>query len=99
MAYQRVMIDTLFPPLRFARPMNYLARGPSIRFYGDGVGSEVIARSKYPAGFEGVMVGHPNAPYHREISKEAGKLADGSPSAEHLLVIYLADQQNSVLLL
>lgn len=99
MAYQRVMIDTLFPPLRFARPMNYLARGPSIRFYGDGVGSEVIARSKYPAGFEGVMVGHPNAPYRREISKEAGKLADGSPSAEHLLVIYLADQQNSVLLL
>lgn len=78
------------PTLRIARPTNDLA--PLIRFYGDGLGFEAIGQFENHAGFDGVMLGHPNAPYHLEFTKEQGKIASGCPSPEHLLVIYLPEK-------
>jgi catechol 2,3-dioxygenase-like lactoylglutathione lyase family enzyme len=84
------MKGTTVPILRVARPTNDLAA--LIRFYGDGLGFEVIGQFENHAGFDGVMLGHPNAPYHLEFTKEQGKAAGGSPSAEHLLVFYLSEK-------
>jgi catechol 2,3-dioxygenase-like lactoylglutathione lyase family enzyme len=39
-------------------------------------------------GFDGLMVGHPQAPYHLEFTNEAGHVAERAPSPEHLLVFY-----------
>jgi catechol 2,3-dioxygenase-like lactoylglutathione lyase family enzyme len=84
------MKGTTVPILRVARPTNDLAA--LIRFYGDGLGFEVIGHFENHAGFDGVMLGHPNAPYHLEFTKEQGKAAGGSPSTEHLLVFYLPEK-------
>nr|GFC98036.1 hypothetical protein [Tanacetum cinerariifolium] len=43
-------------------------------------------------GFDGLMVGHPQAPYHLEFTSQAGHVAERSPSPEHLLVFYYPEQ-------
>lgn len=84
------MKDGSIPVHRVARPTNDLA--PLIQFYGDRLGFKVIGHFENHAGFDGVMLGHPNVPYHLEFTEEQGKVAGGSPSAEHLLVFYLSEK-------
>lgn len=84
------MKDGSIHVLRVARPTNDLA--PLIRFYGDGLGFKVIGHFENHAGFDGVMLGHPNVSYHLEFTKEQGKVAGGAPSAEHLLVLNLSEK-------
>ncbi|RZK86665.1 MAG: VOC family protein, partial [Hymenobacter sp.] len=87
----------MIPKLRIARPTNDLAalRG----FYVQGVGmSELYAFTQHD-GFDGLMVGHPQAPYHLEFTRQAGHVAPPAPTAEHLLVFYYpepADWQAAV---
>ncbi|OON70630.1 VOC family protein [Hymenobacter sp. CRA2] len=78
-----------YPVLRVARPTNSLAA--LLPFYQDGLGFEVIGRFVDHAGFDGVMLGHPKAPYHLEFTHEQNTVAGGAPSPEHLLVFYLPD--------
>ena len=84
------MKGPMIPVLRVARPTNDLAA--MIRFYGDGLGFEVVGQFEDHAGFDGVMLGHPAAQYHLEFTMEHGKIAGGSPSTEHLLVFYLPEK-------
>lgn len=77
------------PILRVARPTNDSAA--LLAFYRDGLGFEVIGQFQDHDGFDGVMLGHPQAPYHLEFTQEHGQPAGGAPSAEHLLVFYLPD--------
>ncbi|MCC3155721.1 VOC family protein [Hymenobacter sp. 15J16-1T3B] len=79
----------LYPTLRVARPTNDLAA--LLPFYRDGLGFTIIGQFEDHAGFDGLMLGHPQAPYHLEFTREQGQPAGGAPSAEHLLVFYLPD--------
>lgn len=80
----------MIPKLRVARPTNDLK---SLRhFYVDALGlSELYAFAGHD-GFDGLMVGHPQAPYHLEFTQQAGHLAPPAPTAEHLLVFYLPER-------
>jgi catechol 2,3-dioxygenase-like lactoylglutathione lyase family enzyme len=75
--------------LRVARATNDF--GPLLAFYGDGLGFTELGRFEDHDGFDGVMLGHPDWPYHLEFTIEHGKVAPRSASPEHLLVFYLPD--------
>ncbi|MGI4737186.1 MAG: VOC family protein [Janthinobacterium lividum] len=76
----------MIPILRVARPTNDLAA--LRRFYVDGLGmSELYAFGQHD-GFDGLMVGHAQAPYHLEFTSQAGQLVERAPTTEHLLVFY-----------
>ncbi|RYZ47011.1 MAG: VOC family protein [Myxococcaceae bacterium] len=77
--------------LRVARPTRDLEA--VVHFYRDGLGFEVLGRFEDHAGFDGVMLGHPGAPYHLEFTVERGHEAPRAPTAEHLLVFYVPDTE------
>ncbi len=67
----------MHPHLRVARPTDHM---PDIlRFYRDGLGLEVIASFENHEGFDGIMLGHPTAPYHFEFTVKHGHAADAPP--------------------
>lgn len=77
----------MVPKLRVARPTNELA--PLVHFYRDGLGLTELSAFTNHEGFDGVMLGHPQAPYHLEFTVQHGHFALPAPSVEHLLVFYL----------
>ena len=66
------------PKLRAARPTDDIEA--LIRFYGDGLGLEILYRFEDHDGFDGVMLGHAGAPYHFEFTKAHGHAAGRAPS-------------------
>jgi catechol 2,3-dioxygenase-like lactoylglutathione lyase family enzyme len=78
------------PVLRVARPTDDLE--PLIRFYRDGLGLEVLFRFQDHDGFDGVMLGLPDAPWHLEFTRRAGHAAGRAPTQDNLLVLYLPDR-------
>jgi catechol 2,3-dioxygenase-like lactoylglutathione lyase family enzyme len=80
----------MVPKLRVARPTNDLA--PLLRFYRDGLGLTEIGGFTNHEGFDGLILGHLQAPYHLEFTVQHGHPATLAPSAEHLLVFYLPDR-------
>ncbi|MBW8813615.1 MAG: VOC family protein [Caulobacterales bacterium] len=78
------------PKLRIARPTDDL--DALLAFYRDGLGLDVLARFEDHDGFDGVMLGRPDAPYHFEFTRARGHLAGRAPSAEHLVVFYLPER-------
>ncbi len=78
------------PTLRVARPTNAL--DPLRRFYVGGAGFEVIASFEGHDGFDGLIVGRPEATWHLEFVVEAGVDAPRAPSPDHLLVLYLPER-------
>lgn len=56
------------PPytLRVARPTNDIKR--LLSFYIDGLGLQVLGEFKDHTGFDGIMLGHPQGPYHLEFT-------------------------------
>ncbi len=85
------------PILRVARPTNNLAA--LLPFYRDGLGLVELASFVDHDGFNGVMLGHPQAPYHLEFTQQTGHLVGRAPSLDNLLVFYLpelADWQTAV---
>lgn len=77
------------PKLWVARPTNNLA---ALRhFYVEGLGlSELYAFAGHD-GFDGLMLGHPQAPYHLEFTQQSGHVVPPAPTAENLLVFYLPE--------
>lgn len=78
--------------LRIARPTDRMAEVTA--FYRDGLGFRVLAEFADHDGFDGVILGHPKAPWHLEFTQEHGRPAGGAPSPEHLLVFYLPDMDD-----
>ncbi len=78
------------PVLRVARPTDDLDR--LLQFYRDGLGFSVLDRFEDHAGFDGVILGHPGAPYHLEFTRRRGHSVDRAPSRDHLLVLYLPER-------
>ncbi|HTS80127.1 MAG TPA: VOC family protein [Myxococcaceae bacterium] len=79
----------LRPILRVARPTDDLR--PLVQFYRDGLGFSVLGSFEDHAGFDGVMLGHPGAPYHLEFTHRRGHRVGRAPSPDHLLVLYLPE--------
>jgi catechol 2,3-dioxygenase-like lactoylglutathione lyase family enzyme len=77
------------PLLRVARPTDNLEA--LLAFYRDGLGLEVLYRFDDHDGFHGVMLGHPQAPWHLEFTRLDGHAAGRAPSLDNLLVLYLPE--------
>ena len=77
------------PQLRIARPSDNLEA--LLPFYRDGLGFAVIGSFQDHAGFDGVMLGHPDWPYHLEFTCNHTHRAGRAPTQDHLLVFYLPD--------
>jgi hypothetical protein len=75
--------------LRVARPTNHLAA--ITQMYARGLGLSVLAEFVDHDGFDGFILGEQDVPYHLEFTNQRGTVASGAPSAEHLLVFYIAD--------
>ncbi len=76
--------------LRIARATNDLAE--IIKFYRDGLGFEVVSSFADHDGFDGVMLGHHDLPYHLEFTSQRGHQIADAPNKENLLVFYLPDR-------
>ena len=79
----------LIPTLRVARPTNDLA--PLVHFYCEGLGMQRLAGFTAHNGYDGLMLGHPQGPYHLEFTRQEGEAVGHAPTAEHLLVFYFPD--------
>ena len=77
--------------LRIARPT------PSIQslipFYTTGLGFSILSSFSQHAGFNGVMLGHPNLPYHFEFTEQEGHDPGRAPTQDNLLVFYLENEE------
>lgn len=76
--------------LRVARPTDRL--DAVVEFYTSGLGLQVIGHFEDHDGFDGVMIGHPGAPYHLEFTRKHGHEVGGAPTEDNLLVFYLPDR-------
>lgn len=75
--------------LRVARPTDQLEA--CVAFYKDALGLDELGAFADHDGFDGVMLGHPDQPWHLELTRKAGHEAGRAPSPEHLLVLYIPD--------
>ncbi|MEM9411556.1 MAG: VOC family protein [Planctomycetota bacterium] len=72
--------------IRIARPTDQLQKVSE--FYELVLGFNRLSEFKNHEGFDGIMLGHSDAPYHLEFTSHPDHQAGRSPSAEHLLVFY-----------
>ncbi|EPS35538.1 hypothetical protein H072_11053 [Dactylellina haptotyla CBS 200.50] len=75
--------------LRIARPTNNLEA--LLPFYRNGLGFNILFEFKEHEGFDGIMLGHPNAPYHLEFTLCKGHDSGRAPTQDNLLVFYLPE--------
>lgn len=76
--------------LRIARATDQLEE--IMNFYRVGLGFVVIRSFADHDGFDGVMLGHADAQYHLEFTRQHGHTAGHAPTKENLLVFYLPDE-------
>ena len=84
-------MESILSILRVARPTDNL--GAVVRFYRDGLGLQILAEFSDHDGFDGVILGHPKAPYHLEFTRKKGHPVGKAPTEDNLLVFYLPDHQ------
>jgi catechol 2,3-dioxygenase-like lactoylglutathione lyase family enzyme len=60
-------------------------------FYLEGLGLKLLAAFEDHAGFDGLILGAPRAPYHLEFTHRWGHPSGAAPDPESLLVFYLPD--------
>jgi hypothetical protein len=75
--------------LRVARPTDRI--NAVTRFYVVGIGLQHLDSFVDHEGFDGVMLGAPDAAYHLEFTRRPGHAAGVAPNKEQLLVFYLPD--------
>ncbi|HEX5262382.1 MAG TPA: hypothetical protein VFW13_02580, partial [Phenylobacterium sp.] len=63
-----------------------------VAFYVEGLGFEKLAAFEDHAGFDGVVLGAPRAPYHLEFTRQRGRPSSATPDPETLLVFYFPDE-------
>lgn len=77
------------PVLRVARPSDNLEA--LLPFYRDGLGLDVLFWFENQEGFDGIMLGLPDVPYHFEFTRAHGHVAGRAPTQDNLLVFYIED--------
>jgi len=75
--------------VRIARPTDRLEE--VIRFYRDGLGLRELGRFREHDGYDGVMLGLPQATYHLEFTQHRAGNPARAPSADNLLVLYIPE--------
>ena len=73
--------------LRVARPTDDL--GALANFYEDGLGFVRLGSIENHDGFDGLIVGSPDAAFHLEFTRHREHPAGRAPTRDHLLVFYL----------
>lgn len=76
--------------LRIARPTDDIAA--LLPFYRDGLGLQLLGQFTDHAGFDGVMLGMPQGPYHFEFTHQHGHRVGRAPTQDHLIVFYLPER-------
>lgn len=79
------------PHVRFARPVRDLAR--SVKQYEQGLGFVRLGAFADHAGFDGTMLGWPDADWHLELTVHRTHPIAPSPTAEDLLVVYVPEER------
>jgi catechol 2,3-dioxygenase-like lactoylglutathione lyase family enzyme len=77
------------PILRIARPTDRLAE--VARFYTEGLGFSRLSSFENHDGFDGVILGHPSAPWHLEFTHHRGTAVGRAPTQDNLLAFYLPE--------
>ena len=75
--------------LRIARPTDDL--DALFAFYTEALGFEKLGEFRDHEGFDGVMLGHSEIPYHFEFTHAHGHKVGRAPTLENLLVFYFAN--------
>lgn len=78
--------------LRIARPTNDLSA--LVKFYTTALGLTVLSSFEDHAGFDGVMLGHPECSWHLEFTYQHGETVERAPTTEHLLVFYVKEKDD-----
>jgi len=76
--------------LRVARPTDNLQAIANM--YKDGLGFDVLSHFEDHEGFDGVMLGNPEMPYHFEFTHHRGYEAGRAPTQDNLVVFYIPDE-------
>jgi hypothetical protein len=76
--------------LRIARPTDHLSAIAVM--YATGLDFIVLAQFHDHDGFDGVILGHPQHPYHLEFTTQRGHQVGKAPTQDHLLVFYIPNQ-------
>ena len=76
--------------LRIARPTDQL--NAVTAFYREGLGLLELASFRDHAGFDGVILGSPGAPWHLELTHAHGHAVGGAPNPDHLLTLYFPEE-------
>lgn len=75
--------------LRIARPTDRLAE--ITRMYTNGLGFQLLSKFEGHNGFDGVILGHPQHPYHLEFTHHRGTQVGYAPTQDNLLVFYVPE--------
>ena len=76
--------------LRIARPTDHVAAIAAM--YAPALNFTVLAQFDDHDGFDGIILGHPQQPYHLEFTTQRGHQIGKSPTKDHLVVFYIPDQ-------
>ena len=76
--------------IRIARPTDNLE--VLAQMYVQGLGFETLASFTNHDGFDGVILGQSNAPYHLEFTSQRGHAAGRARTRDHLLVFYVPER-------
>ena len=78
--------------LRVARPTDHLTAIAEI--YATGLDFMVLTQFEDHDGFDGIILGHPQQPYHLEFTPHQGHRVGRAPMHDHLVVFSLPDQDD-----
>jgi YycE-like protein len=76
--------------MRVARPTDNLPAIASM--YEQGLGLTRLAEFTNHEGFDGVILGSPQHPYHLEFTSHRGHHVGTAPTKDHLLIYYVPDK-------
>jgi len=76
--------------LRVARPTDNLVKIADM--YRKGLDFHVLSSFRGHDGFDGIILGMPDSPYHLEFTSKAGHQVGRAPTEDNLLVFYLGDK-------
>jgi len=76
--------------LRVARPTDNLRA--IVEMYRNGLGLDVLSHFEDHEGFDGIMLGNAEMPYHFEFTHHRGHHVGKAPTQDNLLVFYVPDK-------
>ena len=76
--------------LRVARPTDNLKVIADM--YQKGLGLDILSHFENHSGFDGIMLGNEEMPYHFEFTQYRGHVAGRAPTQDNLLVFYIPDK-------